>query len=70
MDNQWLKDAIVEYFKRRPSARPNSLDIVSYFKLRVDITYTALVEMENEGTLKRTNTVLGGWNGNHYYELA
>lgn len=63
----YLKDAIVEYVQK--ADRPDSINIVSHFKLPVNVTYTKIKELEEEGRIIRTNLDnLGGWNGNHYYE--
>jgi len=67
----YLKEAIVEYLIRRPNKRSNSIDIVDYFnKLPVDKTYTAIVQLEKEGRIIRYDGALGGWNGNHHYEVS
>jgi len=68
MAADWLKNAIVEYLRNRSDKRPNSIDICSYFKMRVDLTYSALRELEAEGRVVRHDLILGGWNGNHYYQ--
>lgn len=66
----WLKDAIVAYLKNNPQLKPDSIDIIGYFKLSADVTYNALKELENENRIVRHNGLLGGWNGNHYYTIA
>jgi len=49
MAEQYLKDAVLEYLKDNPDKRLDSVDIVSYFKLRADFITDALWELEEEG---------------------
>jgi len=71
MNTDSMKPKIVEYLKSNPDRRPDSISICSHFKdVRVDITYTALRELENEGKVIRHNGALGGWGGNHYYRVS
>lgn len=72
-DYTWLENAIVSYIQNnenRGGQRLNSLDIITYFKQRNDITFTALRRLVVNGRLRRVDTFLNGWNGNHYYELG
>ncbi|MEE8308650.1 MAG: hypothetical protein V3R81_15390 [Gammaproteobacteria bacterium] len=68
-DNDWLKDAIIGYIQNTDK-QLNSIDIVSYFKLRVDITLFAIKDLEAEGRISRHDGMAGGWNGNHHYEVV
>ena len=54
----WLKEAILSYMSKHE--RLDSIDIISYMKLRADITATALHELEEEGQIERY------WNGGYY----
>jgi len=50
---EWLEDAIEEHVKNNP--KKDSVDIVSYFKLRVDIVMKSISFLEKEGRIKRVN---------------
>lgn len=69
-DNEWLKLAIIEYIKNNKDTRLNSIDIIHHFKLRVDITFIALKELEKELRVVRNDLFWEGWDGNHYYTLS
>jgi ribosomal protein S25 len=56
----WVKSAIRSYLKTHE--RVDSHEIVSYMKVRCDITLTALRELIEGGKIERH------WNG-RYYEL-
>lgn len=63
-----MKPKIIKYLRTNADKRPDSIAICSHFKdVRVDITYTALSELERDGKVMRHNGPLGGWNGNHFY---
>lgn len=68
-DMRWLKDAILDYLRSRNNCKTNCHNIVSYFKLSADVTFSALCEMEKYGEVKRINFFAEGWNGNHSYVL-
>ena len=55
---EWLKEAILSYMYKHE--RLDWIDIIAYMKLRVDITATALHELEEEGQIERY------WNGGQY----
>jgi len=68
-NNSWLQNAIVQYIRNNSDKRLNSIDIVSYFKLQVDITLQAISDLEKAERLSRHDGMAGGWNGNHHYEV-
>ena len=47
----WLEDAIFEYVKN--TEKPDSVDITSHFKLRVDITLESVHQLVEDGKLSR-----------------
>ena len=47
----WLEDSIEEHIKNNP--KKDSVDIVSHFKLRADITLSSLNELVNERRVTR-----------------
>ena len=55
---EWLKEAILSFMRKYE--RLDSIDIIGYMKIRVDITATALHELEEEGRIERY------WNGGYY----
>ncbi len=69
-DKDWLKDAIVDYIKNYNSNRRLTSEvIVHHFHLRVDITFIALRELVKAGRVKKIDYIMGGYNGNHRYEV-
>jgi len=66
---RWLKDAIIDYLKKRNNSKTNCHDVISHFKLSADVTYTCLHQMEKDGEVKRINFFAEGWDGNHSYVL-
>ena len=54
----WLKEAIRSYMRKHERLDP--IDIISYMKVQMDITATALYELEEEGQIERY------WNGGYY----
>ena len=55
---EWRKEAILSYMRKHE--RVDWADIIIYMKLRIDITATALHELEEEGRIERY------WNGSYY----
>lgn len=49
--NEWLEDAIIAYLNNNPGV--DSVDIVSHFKLRCDITLTSVKDLENNGKIQK-----------------
>lgn len=47
----WLEKAIEEYVKNNPEV--DSVDIVTHFKLRADITLSSLSKLVKQGSVKR-----------------
>lgn len=58
---EWLENAILDYLKNNPGV--DSVDIVSHFKLRCDITLASVkqLEIDNKIIIKQP-----GW-ANQYY---
>jgi hypothetical protein len=63
----WLDNAIVEYLRNNADDKPDSIQIVSHFKLTADVTYAAIKRLEAAGRIQRHNHVLSGWAGKHHY---
>ena len=65
---EYLKEEIFHYIAMS-DLRQNTEDIVTHFRLRVDITLIALRELENEGRVVRHNDSLSleGADGKHHY---
>lgn len=49
--HKFLVPAVTEYIKNNPGV--DSVDIVSHFKLRVDITLSVVSELQKNGTIIR-----------------
>lgn len=52
----WLEEAILEYI-RNNNGRKDSFDLVSYFKIRADITLTALGYLSDAGRIEKSKGV-------------
>ena len=50
-DNQWLQDVVEEHIINNPGK--DSVDIVTHFKLRADITMGALSDLEDNCLIER-----------------
>ncbi len=71
MAYEYLKQPILEYLQKCPRNDADSISICSYFGLSIDITLTALRELENEGRVVRRNFgTLEGAGGNYYCEAV
>ena len=57
MKNQWLKDAVMSYLESHKNV--DSVELVSYFKLRADITLAAINDLEEENKVEKY------WNGRY-----
>ena len=55
---EWLKEAILSYMRKHE--RLDWIDLIGYMKIRVDITATALHELEEEGRIELY------WTGSSY----
>jgi hypothetical protein len=52
----YLENAIYEYVKKHEKENIDSVDIVTYFKLRCDITLVSLEYLEKDNRIKREHT--------------
>jgi predicted transcriptional regulator len=53
MEQHYLENALYEYIKKHEQENIDSVDIVTYFKLRCDITLEALSNLEKKNKVKR-----------------
>ena len=63
-----LKQTILEYISI--TDRPDAINIIMHCKAPVDVVYTVLGELIEDGKIKRVNLLADGWGGRHHYVLS